>query len=57
MNAQPQEEVASAPPPRCPLCNGLLQILLLLNVVPDGYVCTNCQLYFSDELKPLARVI
>jgi hypothetical protein len=57
MDAQPQEEVASAPPPRCPLCNGLLQTLLLLNVVPDGYVCTNCQLYFSDDLKPLARIL
>jgi hypothetical protein len=57
MDDDAQEEVASVPPPRCPLCYGLLQILLLLNVLPDRFVCTHCNVYFNDELKSLARIL
>jgi hypothetical protein len=53
LNDQPAEGTAK----RCPLCNDLLQTMLLLNVMPDGYVCPRCELYFSDELIPLARFI
>jgi hypothetical protein len=31
--------------------------MLLLGVEPDGYVCTACRLYYTDDLKPIARVI
>ena len=41
----------------CPNCNGELDVLLFLGISPDGYVCPKCQVYFNDDLKPLAMVI
>jgi hypothetical protein len=44
-------------PPACPRCGAALKTMLLLGVEPDGYVCTACRLYYTDDLKPIARVI
>jgi hypothetical protein len=57
METDPKDESAETAPKRCPFCDASLQTLLLLGVVPDGYVCTHCQLYFDDDLKPLARIL
>jgi hypothetical protein len=42
---------------RCPPCGAVLKALLLMGVKPDGSVCERCERWYSDELKPLARVI
>ena len=42
---------------RCPKCGEVLKVLLFMGVQPDGYVCERCELWFNDELEPLARVI
>jgi hypothetical protein len=44
-------------PPACPRCGAALQTLLFLGVRPDGYVCATCELYYTEDLKPVARVI
>jgi hypothetical protein len=44
-------------PKVCPRCGAVLETLLFLGVQPDGYVCATCQLYYTDNLKPIARVI
>lgn len=41
-------------PKTCPRCGN---VLLFLGVQPDGYVCTNCKLYYNDDLKPLAQLL
>jgi hypothetical protein len=41
----------------CPDCDIPLDTLLFLGIEPDGYVCSNCHVFFTDELKPLAIVI
>jgi hypothetical protein len=41
----------------CPQCGQVLKVLLFMGVQPDGYVCERCELYFNDDLKPLARVL
>ena len=57
METDPKDESAETAPKRCPRCDAELQTLLLLGVIPDGYVCVHCELYFSDDLKPLARIL
>jgi hypothetical protein len=57
METDPKDESAESAPKRCPRCNAELQTLLLLGVVPDGYVCTHCELYYNDDLQPLARIL
>jgi hypothetical protein len=42
---------------RCPECGEVLKALLFLGSTPDGYVCERCEVYYGDELKPLARVL
>ena len=44
-------------PKTCPQCGEPLNELLLLGVQPDGYVCTTCKLYYSEDLQPLARMV
>lgn len=42
---------------RCPKCGEALKVLLFMGVQPDGYVCGRCELYYNDDLKPLARIL
>jgi len=41
----------------CPQCGEIMKVLLFLGVQPDGYVCERCEVWFNDELKPLAQVL
>ena len=41
----------------CPQCGKVLKVLLFMGVQPDGYVCERCEVWFNDDLKPLARVL
>ena len=51
------EEPASTAGKTCPQCGQVLQVLLFLGITPDGYVCSTCHVYLSDDLHPLAHVI
>jgi hypothetical protein len=42
---------------RCPQCEEELKVMLLLGVAPDGYVCEKCEIYYNDNIEPLARVL
>jgi len=44
-------------PKTCPQCGEVLKTLLFMGLQPDGYVCDQCQVHYSDELKPLAHII
>ena len=41
----------------CPTCETVLEVLLFLGVFPDGYVCPMCQIYYDDDLRPVARKV
>lgn len=44
--------------PKCPKCDGWLEVLLFMGIEPDGFVCPDCKILFDMEtLKPLAHVI
>ncbi|MGE0682965.1 MAG: hypothetical protein AB7P69_18935 [Candidatus Binatia bacterium] len=51
------EEEAPTHIKTCPTCTAPLKVLLFLGITPDGYVCETCQMYFNDDLKPLARML
>lgn len=51
------EETAEQAEKTCPQCGHTLKVLLFLSITPDGYVCETCQLYWSEDLQPLAHVI
>jgi hypothetical protein len=45
-------------PKLCPQCGHELDVLLFMDVQPDGYVCKPCgRLYGLNDLAPGARVI
>ena len=41
----------------CPTCGEVLKVLLFMGVTPDGYVCEQCQVWFTPDLQPLAKII
>jgi len=40
----------------CPECGTKMQTLLFMGVIPEGYVCPECKLWFNDECQLLAKV-
>lgn len=42
---------------RCGACGGPVRPMLFMGVQPDGCVCPKCNLYLSDDGKPLATLI
>lgn len=54
---EPCDQSAAPKANVCPKCGHTLEALLFLGITPDGYVCETCQLYFNDDLQPLAHVI
>jgi DNA-directed RNA polymerase subunit RPC12/RpoP len=42
---------------RCPKCGRTVFPMMFMGAVPDGYVCSACKLYLTDELVPLATII
>jgi uncharacterized Zn finger protein (UPF0148 family) len=40
----------------CPRCNIPLAEMLSEGDVHDGWICPMCKTYFTDELKPIAKV-
>jgi len=42
---------------QCPKCSEVLRVLLFLGVQPDGLVCQQCHIWYTDDLQPLAYVI
>ena len=45
------------PDMKCPQCGHDLKVMLFLGVEPDGFVCEICEVWFDDELKPLAEIL
>lgn len=42
---------------QCPLCGAVLKVLFFLGLTPDGYVCEQCHIYYTEDLQPLALVV
>jgi hypothetical protein len=42
---------------QCPQCKEPLQVLLFMGTEPDGFVCPKCEVWYSDKLQPLAKVL
>ena len=54
---QPKIEKKYCPDPFKKGCREELKVLLFMGIVPDGYICPKCKMYYNWDLKPLAHVI
>ena len=44
-------------PKSCPQCSEVLEVLLFLGFIPDGYVCASCHIVYNDDLQPIATLL
>ena len=43
-------------PKTCPTCKAPLRLPGFMHIRPEGYVCEECRIYYSDDLKAIARI-